>query len=296
MKHSVKKALGVLLVLLALMVLRGCDKVKEDNDKKDDTDMTGNNNNTVESLPVKGRWGDMYGETYLEFDGDTMYVIWGSYKDKYKVKAQKDGSYTEIVNTDEKTGTGFGIMSLLTLRDEGTMTAYEQILDAEGHRYVFVPEEKLEEARAIKDFSEDMPKNIDLNGLEYFSINIHSYYQQDRGSGRFSWTVEKQEDGSFTSEIDGMGDSYVILMDTRTVDQSFVDGLIKLIEEEKLLERNGFFKSTRKEDSENSVYATFESGERLSIRVGSEALDLWGIDNDKFFGYALSVIPKEELE
>ncbi|MBO4420740.1 MAG: hypothetical protein J5783_02825 [Lachnospiraceae bacterium] len=296
MKDSVKKAIGALLAVLALMVLWGCDKVKEDKDKKDDTDMTGKNNNTVESLPVSGRWGDMYSETYLEFDGDIMYVIWGEYKDKYKVKAQKDGTYTEIVNTDEKEGTGFGVMSRLTLKDDGTMTAYEQILDAEGHTYIFVPEEKLEEARAIKDFSEDLPKNIDLSGLKYFSINVHSYYLEGRGSGRFSWTVEKQEDGSFTSEINGMGDSYVILMDTRTVDQSFVDGLIKLIEDEKLLERNGFFKSTRKEDSENSVYAKFESKERLSIRVGSEALSLWGIDNDKFFGYAISAIPKEELE
>jgi len=293
MKDIFRKAAGAGLAILALAVLWGCKKVE---DKENDNSIKNDNDNKKNELSVQGRWGDIYGETYLEFDGDTMYVIWREYKDKYKVKEVKDGYYTEIVNTDEKEGTGFGIMSLLTLKDDGTMTAYEQILDAEGHTYIFVPEEKLAEARAIKDFSEDLPKDINLKELKYFSINIHSYYLEGRGSGRFSWTVEKQEDGSFTSEINGMGDSYVILMDERTVDQSFVDGLIKLIEDEKLLERNGFFKSTREEDTENSVYATFITGERLSIRVGSEALDLWGIDNNKFFDYALSVIPKEELE
>ena len=293
MKDVFRKAVGAVLAILALAVLWGCKKVE---DKENDNSIKDDNNKKKDELSVRGRWGDIYGETYLEFDGDTMYVIWKEYKDKYKVKERKDGYYTEIVNTDENEGTGFGIMSFLTLKDDGTMTAYEQILDAEGHTYIFVPEEKLAEARAIKDFSEDLPKDIDLAGLKYFSINIHSYYLEGRGSGRFSWTVEKQDDGSYTSEIDGMGDSYVILMDERTVDQSFVDGLIKLIEEEKLLERNGFFKSTREEDTDNSVYATFTSGERLSIRVGSEALDLWGIDNDKFFEYALSIIPKEELE
>ena len=149
MKDIFRKAAGAGLAILALAVLWGCKKVE---DKENDNSIKNDNDNKKNELSVQGRWGDIYGETYLEFDGDTMYVIWREYKDKYKVKEVKDGYYTEIVNTDEKEGTGFGIMSLLTLKDDGTMTAYEQILDAEGHTYIFVPEEKACRSTCYKGF------------------------------------------------------------------------------------------------------------------------------------------------
>lgn len=297
MKDGVKKAAGALLALLALAILWGCDKVredkiKEDNDNKDDTDMTGKDNSTADSLSVKGRWGDTYGDTILEFDGDTMRVIWHEYKDEYKVKERQDGIY-KVIENNGSNGTGFGVMSRLTINDDGTLTAYEEILDAEGHRYIFVPEEQLADAKAVKDFSEELPKVIESTDIKTFSLSMHYHNVEGLGSGHYSWTVEKQEDGTYTSEFDGSGDSYIIIQDKQTVDQDFIDGLVKLIQDEKLAEKNGMFYSTRKDDVYNSLYVTFASREKLYIRAGSEALDHWCVDTDKFFDYALSIVPEE---
>ena len=185
----------------------------------------------------KGKWCDVNGETTLEFDGSKMYVKWWDGqkdRDKYKVALKRSGLVSGYIVNADKNEHGFGIMSDIEIRDDGTLSAYEEVLDAEGHTYRFVPEKQAEEARAVKDLSDDMPKSIDSKDIVYFSLSLKDYWVEGLESGSYSWTVEKKDDGSHESEFVGMGSSYVIIMDSREADKAFVDGIQKLIEEARL--------------------------------------------------------------
>ena len=46
----------------------------------------------------------------------------------------------------------------------------------------------------------------------------------------------------------------------------------------------------------NTRCISYESGERLTLEVGSKALDKWPVDNEKFMEYAMSIIPDEYME
>ncbi|MCR5406794.1 MAG: hypothetical protein K6E88_08410 [Lachnospiraceae bacterium] len=247
----------------------------------------------------KGKWCDVNGETTLEFDGSKMYVKWWDGqedRDKYNVTLKRSGPGSGYIVNADKNEHGFDIMSDIEIRDDGTLFAYEEVLDAEGHTYRFVPEKQAEEARAVKDLSDDMPKSIDSKDIVYFSLSLKDYWVEGLESGSYSWTVEKKDDGSYESEFVGMGSSYVIIMDSREADKAFVDGIQKLIEEEDLVSHNGMFYSHDESDTEYSLYVKYESGEKLRLRVGSKALGKWCVDNDKFMEYAMSIIKDEDAE
>lgn len=242
---------------------------------------------------VRGKWCDVYGNTVLEFDGEKMKVTYGKYTEEYTVRARGEYDTTYIENAD---GSGsFGIMSTLTVSEDGTLLAYEEILDADGHRYVFVRESEIDEYRAVKDFSKDMPKEIESDEIVSFSLNLSYYKPEKLDGGHYSFEVH-EEDGKFYSEFEGMGDSYIIIRDKQKVRKSFLKKLAKLIKEEKLNEHNGEFFSQMKNDVKNTLYVTYKSGEKIMIKVGSGALDKWCVDNDKFMELAMSVVPKSKLK
>ena len=251
-----------------------------------------------DKLP-KGKWCDVNGDTILEFDGKNMHVTWWAGDvtgEDFKVKVKKTGYLDEIVNTDTNMyGESFGMMSSLTVRNDGTLTAYEQILDAEGHSYIFVPEEILEAERAVKDFSTDLPKQIESDDLKVFQLGLTHYSHEGLDSGNYSFSVEKTSVGKYVAEIDAMGDSYIILRHETEVDEEYVKGLVELVKTEIILSNNGAFFSDREGNIEYSLYVTFESHEKVSIRVGNTALDRWCVDNEKFMEYALKLVPEEYL-
>jgi len=92
-----------------------------------------------------------------------------------------------------------------------------------------------------------------------------------------------------------MGSSYVIIQYKSEVKAKYVKKLQKMIDEEKLVEHNGMFFSHDKYNTEYSLYVTYESGERLELKVGSKAIDKWPVDNKKFMDYAISIIPKKNI-
>lgn len=273
-----KKPVIPAIVVIMLFTLTGCAKGADS-----------------KGLP-EGKWCDINGETTLEFSGGRMYVKWWDGqkdRDKYKVKLRTDGSGSRYIVNAGRNEYSFGVMSDIEIRDDGTLAAFEEIMDDEGHVYRFVPESRAEEERAVKDLSDDMPGSIDSKEIEYFSLSLRHYKAPGHDSGSYSWTVEKSDDGSYESEFDGMGSSYVIISDSRKVDEDFVDGIQRLIEEENLAEHNGMFYSHNRSDTEYSLYVKYESGEKLSLRVGSKALDKWCVDNDRFMEYAMSIIDDE---
>ena len=213
--------------------------------------------------------------------------------EEFDIAIEKNNDETYIYNagSDYKS---FGIMSQLQIRDDGTLRAYEEILDGESHSYKFVPEDRIEEEKAVKDFSKDMPKEIQSTEIKSFSLYLDHYYIESLGSGNYTWNVKKNEDGGYISEFEGMGPSYVIIQDRQEVDDSFVEGLMKLIEDNKVIENNGMFYSHDENDTEYSLYITYESRERVYIKVGSKALDKWPVDNGEFIAYAMSIINTED--
>ena len=249
-------------------------------------------NEMSDKLP-EGKWFDKNGNTMLEFKGDKMYATWWSgmeEPEEFKVKIVKEYDNNYIVCVGGEYGSSFGIMSRLQIEDDGTLTAYEEILDGESHRYKFVPEDRIEAERAVKDFSKDMPKTIESKEIASFSLVLCHYNVKDLGSGTYSWEIRKDDEDKYISEFSGMGSSYVIMRDTQEVNETFMKGLLELIEEEKVAENNGLFFSHDENDVEYSLYIRFESGERITIRVGSKALDKWPIDNEKFIDYAFSIL------
>ena len=246
-----------------------------------------------------GKWFDKNGSTMLEFIGNKMYVTWWDGMDEpevYDVKIENDGyDVIYIINADGN-GRGFGIMSYLEICDDGSLRAYEEILDAEGHTYKFVPEDRIEEERAVKDFSKDVSKTIESKNIKSFSLCLSHYSPEKLYEGNYSWDIKKKEDGNYTYKFDGMGSSYVILKYECEVDSAYVKKLQDMIDEAGLAEHNGMFFSHDKNDIEYSLYVVYESGERMSLKVGSKALDMWPVDNELFMNYAMSVIPEDELE
>ena len=180
----------------------------------------------------EGEWVDVNGSTTLTIKGDTLTVTFGSWSDEYHFQVNKT-SYATTITGDEG---GFGVMSELTVMEDGSLRAYEMVLDAEGHTYHFVRPEALAAEKEIKDLSKDAPKEIASTELTSFSFgfraNHGSYGLDDRWpSGSYSWELEKQEDGSYRMDFRVMGDSYVALDFSDTVSAEYAEGLAKLLTE-----------------------------------------------------------------
>ena len=206
----------------------------------------------------KGKWYDKNGSTMLEFKGNKMYAYWWANMDEpeeFDVKIEKSQYGNEyILNAKGEYGGGFGIMSRLEIEEDGTLSAYEEVLDAEGHNYKFVTEDKIEEEMAVKDFSSDKPKVIESKDIKSFSLYLHHYSSEKLYSGSYSWEIKKKADGKYEFKFDGMGSSYVIIQYDQEVEGAYVQGLQKMIDEAELAGYNGMFFSHDKSDVEYSMY------------------------------------------
>ena len=207
---------------------------------------------------------DVNGSTTLTIKGDTLTVTFGSWSDEYHFQVNKT-SYATTITGDEG---GFGVMSELEVRSDGSLWAYEMVLDAEGHTYHFVRPEVLAAEKEIKDLSKDAPKEIASTELTGFSFGFRAYHGSygldDRWpSGSYSWELEKQEDGSYRMDFRVMGDSYVALDFSGTVSGEYAEGLAKLLTELGVVGFNGYYKTNSVSNPGYSLYATYASGEQI---------------------------------
>ena len=92
-----------------------------------------------------------------------------------------------------------------------------------------------------------------------------------------------------------MNDSSTDVREMKGIEQ-YPRSVLKLIEDNKVIENNGMFYSHDENDTEYSLYITYESRERVYIKVGSKALDKWPVDNGEFIAYAMSIINTEDNE
>ena len=152
---------------------------------------------------LRGTWLDLNGDTTLEIGADSLKLSWGEWSESYSVKLEDQGWCKVIVNAKEE-GCGFGLGSDLTVEEDGSLTGYEQILDAEGHTYRFLRAADLAALQEIKDLSTDAPKTIESTEITDFELYFYNDYGSyglgdEWPSGRCDWQIEREADGSVTT-------------------------------------------------------------------------------------------------
>lgn len=235
----------------------------------------------------QGKWFDVNGETVLDLSGSKLTVTWRQWSDTYTVHLEQNGDLRYIANDKDY---DFGVMSRLQIRDDGSLEAYEQILDGEGHDYKFVREEQLAAEKEILDKSKDLPKTIDSREIEDFSLSLKidgiSYgIDEDWPQGSFSWTLEKLEDGTYDMMVDIMGPSYIALRCQKKVDAAFAQGLADLIRELELPALNGYYKTNNVRSHSYYLYVKYASGEKLEIGASGDAADTCPFDVNALMAY-----------
>lgn len=271
----------------------------------------GNINETNEMADFQGIWVDVNGNSRIEFTDNKMTFGFDpefNYAETYKVELKKDGDNLAIVNADAESSVyygdmpGFGIMSHITYyEDDGVLSAQEMILDGKAHNFRFVRESQLAKELEIKDLSTDAPKFIKSEVIDSFDLNFY-YSGQNYGLsnkwnyGYYSWNITKGDSGSYNMEFNIMGDSYIILQYRGEVGEDYVKGLARLLKDSGVTEHNGYRMENNREGSRYSLYAVYDSKEKLSVSAEGNAADECVFDLDALLEYAALQIPEEELK
>ena len=207
---------------------------------------------------------------------DQMTVHWGSYEDLYTVGVTGTDRYGTVFNAKDR-NLMFEMMSELTWRS-GVLTAGEMVLDAEGHSYRFVREDALASELAVVDDSRDMPKEITSEDLTEFHLTFSledTWFDvpadADLYSGRYSINVEREESGAYLLTYHVSGESYIIKQYRSEVGEEFVKGLVKLIREQGIPEKNGYYLHNSTSVHSWSLLAEYESSEELLLMAEGDA-------------------------
>ena len=235
----------------------------------------------------QGKWFDVNGDTVLELNGSKLTVISGNWSETYTVHYEK-GDYYSYINSNDKFE--FGIMSKLEICDDGSLRAYEQILDGEGHDYHFVREDVLASEREIVDKSKDLPKTIESNEIEEFSLSLKIdsvYYDLDEDwpHGNFSWEMRRNDDGTYRNDVDIMGPSYIAARYEGMEDAAYAEGVANLIQELGIPALNGYYKSNNVRKHSYYLSVEYTSGEKLVIGASGDAADTCPFDINALMSY-----------
>lgn len=226
----------------------------------------------VELEALNGRWLDVNSDTTLAFEADQMTVRTGSWTDVYPVHLEKT-DYSVTIRA--KTG-DFGLMGDLSVNADGSLTAYEMILDGPSRQFRFVREERLAGEKEIRDLSKEAPKSIDSREIRSFSLvfsnGIGSYgLDSDWASGRYSWMIERNDAGGYQMDFRIMGDSYIVMDYREAVSDEYVKGLADLIVREEIPRLNGYYRANNVDRDDYTLFIRYASGESLSVRAEGDA-------------------------
>ena len=83
-----------------------------------------------------------------------------------------------------------------------------------------------------------------------------------------------------------MGDSYVALNYSETVSGEYAEGLAKLLTDLGVVGYNGYYMTNSVSKPGYSLYATYSSGEKLSVRASGDAGDTCVFDLPALLDYA----------
>ncbi len=225
---------------------------------------------------VQGHWEDINGDHSLDIDGEQLTLYYGSWADTYPFRVERQGGYKYLVGTGSE---GFGIMSDLKVCEDGTLEAYEMVLDGPSYTYKFMREEDLAAAMEYQDLSDpDAPKEIQSGEIEEFSLTFDlSWLRYDLGdqwpSGYYSWQIEKLPDNTYQMSFTVSGDSYMVAQFHEQVDKDYVDGLAALIQEQGLPAWNGYRQTNAVDKPGYYLYVQYASEEYLTVSADGDPGD-----------------------
>ena len=240
---------------------------------------------------VQGHWVDLNGETTLDFRGKRMTVTDGDFKRTFRIRIT-DGELKYIENASKK-GTDFYGMSPLAIGADGALTAQEMVLDAEGHQYRFVREENLAKERGYKDNQRNLPKVIESDEIEEFSLWFSlkdSHYDVPEDAvfedGRYSIELRWQPGDYYVMHYEALAESYNLYEYEENVSAEYAKGFARIIEEQKIAEKNGYGRSNNESFRGWSLQVKYRSGELLYLTAsGRPALEC-PFSIDAFLEYA----------
>ena len=237
---------------------------------------------------LQGHWVDVNSDAILDIAGATMRYTKGGWREKYPFLVETTAYGTTLVPPK---GKDFGPMSEITISEDGSLTAYEMVLDAEGHQYHFVREADKAAYLEIRDFSQDLPKVIESREIQEFSLTFSKDYEDEYGldsfwpCGRYSWTLDKQEN-DWWMQFSVSGDSYMILQFSTTVGRDWMEGLTELLESTGAIEQNGYYQKNEVARHNWSLWTKYASGEKLHLRAEGDAAAGFVFDLPALMEYA----------
>lgn len=271
-KGAMKRMGYVAVVLLALMLLcLGCAS------------------SAGKAGELEGHWVDVNSKTTLDISGDQFTVTYGKWSETFKFRVRTSDDMTYLVNSDKNLH-DFGMMTEIRVRDDGSLEASEIVFDTDPHRYRFVREDMLAKELEIQDLSKDAPKTIDSKEIRQFSLVFRNYggsygLPDEWQSGHYSWEIE-QQDGTYKMSFRIMGDSYVAMDFNQEVSEEYVAGLAQLLEDQGVIQYNGYHKKNNVHRPGYYLYVKYASKERLNIQAEGDAANSCVFDLVPLLEYA----------
>lgn len=271
-KGAMKRMGYVAVVLLALMLLcLGCAS------------------SAGKAGELEGHWVDVNSKTTLDISGDQFTVTYGKWSETFKFRVRTSDDMTYLVNSDKNLH-DFGMMTEIRVRDDGSLEASEIVFDTDPHRYRFVREDMLAKELEIQDLSKDAPKTIESKEIRQFSLVFRNYggsygLPDEWQSGHYSWEIE-QQDGTYKMSFRIMGDSYVAMDFNQEVSEEYVAGLAQLLEDQGVIQYNGYHKKNNVHRPGYYLYVKYASKERLNIQAEGDAANSCVFDLAPLLEYA----------
>ena len=217
---------------------------------------------------LDGKWADVNSDKTLEIKGNKIIISYGEWSDSYKYKIRTEYETTYLSNVKE--GGAFGIMTELEVCEDGSLRAYDMILDGDSHQYRFVREEALDQEYEVQDLSRDLPKEIESKEIEsmgLFFYNDGGSYGLDESweSGHYSWDFTRRDDGDYDMKFVVTQSSYMVINFREVVSAEYVRGFAELLEEAGVLNNNGYYMRNNESSPRYQIYGTYTSGEELYI-------------------------------
>ena len=220
-----------------------------------------------------GRWVDVNSDAVLEGKESRVKLSSGSWSEAYPYTLVTENGYSELRG---KGSSGeLGILSAIQVMRDGSLSAYEMVMDGASHHYHFVREADLAAMLEIKDLSRDLPKGIDSREVTAFSLSFQnygsSYGLEGWPSGLYLWELEPGEEGAWVLSLRAMGDSYVALSVREQVDEAFMLGLDQRIRDLGISEHNGYRRENEVDRPGWYLWVKYASGEKLELSADGDA-------------------------
>lgn len=238
---------------------------------------------------LEGHWVDVNGPTTLDISGNTMVMRAGDWSQTYRIKVEDIEGVAFIQNTDPEAPYFFSMQDI-KIDEDGSLSSRDMVLDAPGHYYRFVREENLPAELEIKDLSKDLPKEINSEELQTFSLvftNQYGSYGLDPQwpQGAYSWEITREGD-TCKMKFRITGPSYIVLDFSETVSEKYVAGLAKLLKKQNLPQLNGYYHKNNVDRPGYYLSACYTSKEKLTIRAEGTAADTCVFDLAPLLEYA----------